>query len=39
LMAIHSHKIVDGHTVRVPHLFEADLSGDKLIVGKLYQPQ
>jgi len=38
LMSIHSHKIVDGRTVRVPHLFEVDLSGDKLVVGKLYQP-
>jgi hypothetical protein len=38
LMAIHSHKAANDRTVRVPHLFEADLSGDKLVVGKLYQP-
>ena len=38
LMSIHSHKIVNGRTVRVPHLFEADLSGDKLVVGKPYVP-
>ena len=38
LMSIHSHKVVNGRTVRVPHLFEADLSGNKLIVGKLYIP-
>lgn len=38
LMSIHSHTIVNGRTVRVPHLFEVDLSGDKLVVGKLYQP-
>jgi len=38
LMAIHSHKVVDGRYLRVPHLFEADLSGDKLIIGKPYLP-
>ena len=38
LMSIHSHTVIDGRTVRVPHLFEADLFGDKLVVGKLYQP-
>jgi hypothetical protein len=38
LMAIHSHRSVNGRTVRVPHLFEVDLSGDKLLVGKLYKP-
>jgi hypothetical protein len=38
LMSIHSHKVVNGRTVRVPHLFEVDLSGDKLVVGKLYVP-
>lgn len=36
LMAIHSHKNVNGRYLRVPHLFEVDLSGDKLVVGKLY---
>jgi hypothetical protein len=34
LMAIHSHKSVNGRTVRIPHLFEVDDSGDKIIVGK-----
>jgi len=38
LMSIHSHKIMNGRTVRVPHLFEADLSGDKLVIGKPYTP-
>ena len=34
LMAIHSHKNINGRTIRIPHLFEVDDSGDKLIVGK-----
>jgi len=34
LMAVHSHKKVDGRTIRTPHLFEVDDSGDKLTVGK-----
>ncbi len=38
LMAIHSHKNINGRYVRIPHLFEVDLSGDKLKVGKLYVP-
>ncbi|SFU56159.1 Glycosyl hydrolases family 43 [Pustulibacterium marinum] len=38
LMSVHSHKEVSGQYVRIPHLFEVDLSGDKLIVGKPYQP-
>jgi len=38
LMSVHSHKNIDGHTVRIPHLFEADLSGDKLVIGKPYIP-
>jgi Glycosyl hydrolases family 43 len=38
LMAIHSHKKINGRTLRVPHLFEVDLSGDKLVVGKAYLP-
>jgi hypothetical protein len=38
LMAIHSHRSVNGRTIRIPHLFEVDLSGDKLLVGKLYTP-
>ncbi|WP_448700580.1 glycoside hydrolase family 43 protein [Mucilaginibacter sp. AW1-3] len=38
LMAIHSHQNINGHYRRIPHLFEVDLSGDKLIVGKPYTP-
>lgn len=38
LMGLHSHKVVDGRYHRVPHLFEVDLSGDKLVVGELYTP-
>ncbi len=38
LMSIHSHKSINGRTVRIPHLFEADLSGDKLAIGKPYIP-
>lgn len=36
LMSVHSHKDVNGHYVRIPHLFEVDLSGDKLKIGKSY---
>jgi beta-xylosidase len=39
LMAVHSHKNVNGRYLRVPHLFDVDLSGDKLVVGKLYAPE
>jgi len=35
VMAIHSHKIVNGVYHRVPHLFEVDLSGDKLLIVNL----
>lgn len=38
LMSIHSHKNIKGRYRRIPHLFEADLSGDKLVVGKPYIP-
>lgn len=38
LMAIHSHKNINGRYYRVPHLFEVDLSGDKLTIGKPYKP-
>ena len=34
LMTIHSHKKVEGRTIRIPHLFEVDDSGDKIIVGR-----
>ena len=34
LMSIHSHRSINGRTRRIPHLFEVDLKGDKLVVGK-----
>ncbi|WP_431241890.1 glycoside hydrolase family 43 protein [Flavobacterium sp. P21] len=37
LMSVHSHKKVDGKTVRIPKLFEVDLAGDKLVVVKELQ--
>jgi hypothetical protein len=36
LMSVHSHSSVNGRTIRIPHLFEVDDSGDKIIVGKPY---
>lgn len=36
LMSVHSHKKIDGRTIRIPHLFEVDDSGDKLVLGKQY---
>lgn len=38
LMSIHSHKNINGRYHRIPHFFEVDLSGDKLVVGKPYIP-
>ncbi|QKZ13704.1 glycoside hydrolase family 43 protein [Spirosoma sp. KUDC1026] len=38
LLSAHSHKGINGRTIRVPRLFEADLSGDKLTIGKPYAP-
>ncbi len=38
LMSVHSHKVVDGRYVRVPHLFNADISGDSLKIGEPYIP-
>ena len=33
VMSVHHHsKDAHGRTVRIPHLFEVDLSGDKLII-------
>lgn len=37
LMSVHSHKNVNGRYIRVPHLFEVDLSGDKLKIGKMVE--
>jgi beta-xylosidase len=33
-MAIHSHESINGRYHRVPHLFEVDLTGSKLVVTK-----
>jgi len=38
LMAVHSHKSEDGRYIRIPHLFEVDDSGDRLVVIGPYQP-
>lgn len=37
LMSVHSHKSVNGRYHRVPHLFEVDLTGDKLVMGKMIE--
>lgn len=37
LMSIHSHDTVEGRTIRIPHLFELDDSGDKLVVKGQYK--
>ena len=36
LMSVHSHKNVNGRYIRIPHLFEVDDSGNKIILGKPY---
>jgi hypothetical protein len=36
LMSVHSHKKVNERFIRIPHLFEVDDSGDKIILGKPY---
>lgn len=38
LMSAHSHKNIDGRFLRIPHLFEVDLSGNRLVIGKPYIP-
>lgn len=38
LMSVHSHRSENGVYIRVPHLFQIDLSGDELKVGKEYRP-
>ena len=38
LLVLHSHADHGGDYHRVPHFFEADLSGDKLVIGKSYRP-
>ncbi|MBD0832542.1 glycoside hydrolase family 43 protein [Aestuariibaculum sediminum] len=39
LMSAHSHKSVNGRYIRIPHLFEVDDSGDKIVIKGLYQPR
>lgn len=31
-LCLHSHKVVNGRYIRIPHLFSIDLSGDKLVL-------
>ena len=38
LMSLHSHKEVNGRYRRIPHLFEVDISSDRLIVGQRFIP-
>lgn len=38
VMAVHSHQNINGRYRRIPHLFEIDDSGDKLIVRGPYTP-
>lgn len=38
LMAVHSHKNIQGRFQWIPHLFEVDITGDKLIVSNSYLP-
>ncbi len=38
LMSVHSHKSVNGRTIRIPHLFEVDDSGNRLVVTGPYNP-
>lgn len=38
LMSVHSHDSSSGRYHRVPHLFEVDFSGEKLVVGDEYRP-
>jgi beta-xylosidase len=36
LMAMHSHKNVNGRYIRIPRLFEVEDSGDKIIIGESF---
>ncbi len=38
LMVLHSHREVNGRYVRIPQLFEVDLSGNSLLVREPYHP-
>lgn len=31
-MAVHSHKSINGHYIRIPQIFDADLSGERLLI-------
>jgi hypothetical protein len=37
LMAAHSHRSENGRYIRIPHLFEVDDSGDRIVVSGPYQ--
>lgn len=37
LMSVHSHKEVNGQYIRQPHLFNVDLSGDTIKVGRMIE--
>ena len=37
-LSAHRHTSVNGRTIRIPRLFEADLSGNRLTIGKPYIP-
>ena len=37
LMSVHSHKDINSHVHRVPHLFTVDDSGDKIVVEEEYR--
>jgi beta-xylosidase len=39
LMAVHSHREEQGRYIRIPRLFEIDDSGDRIVVGNIYNPK
>ena len=38
LMSVHSHEIRKNRTIRIPHLFEVDDSGDQIVIKGEYHP-
>lgn len=38
LLSVHSHEVINNRTIRKPHLFEVDDSGDKIVVKDEYHP-
>ncbi len=34
LMSVHSHRNENGRYHRIPQIFEVDITGDKLVIGK-----